>query len=169
MKQNFLTTFIVLLAFPVMLMAQSNPQYNEEQLALRTDLFNFLKEEGFMPEIDTDGDVKFKYEGKPYYISVSDTDENPLYVVLYRYFGYPDEYNVETVVMATKILNMRKGIKVLCFDKSFRIGAELFVRNAEPVKAVFYKLVHLINGVSSDFMDACEKVSGSPQASASSV
>lgn len=143
---------------PTMLMAQTDSGLNTEQLALRTDLLNFLKEEGFMPEIDTDGDIKFKSEGQYYYISISKTDENPMYVVLFRPFNNPDEYSAETIVMATKHLNLYKGIKVLCFDKSFRIGAELFVRNAEPVKAAFYKLKDLIDDVKSEFLDACKNV-----------
>lgn len=138
--------------------AQSDSEFNSEQLALRTDLFNFLKEEGFMPELDSDGDIKFKSEGQFHYIRVSKTDENPLYVVLFRPFNYPEEYSVETLVMATRNLNLYKGVKVLCFDKSFRIGAELYVRNAEPVKAAFYKLLGIIESVKSDVMEECKNV-----------
>lgn len=147
--------------------AQSDSGFNSEQLALRTDLFNFLKEEGFMPELDSDGDIKFKSEGQAYYISVSKTDENPMYVVLFRSFSNPDEYSAETIAMASTKLNFYKGVKVLCFDKSFRIGAELYVRNAEPVKSAFYKLKGIIDSVKSDFLDECKNV-GSVSSSSSS-
>lgn len=107
------------------------------------------------------------YEGQPYYISVSKTDENPMYVVLFRQFSNPDEYSAETIAMASTKLNFYKGVKVLCFDKSFRIGAELYVRNAEPVKSAFYKLKGIIDSVKSDFLDECKNV-GSVSSSSSS-
>lgn len=150
---------IGLLIIPSISLAQSDSEFNSEQLALRSELFNFLKEEGFMPELDSDRDIKFKSEGQSYYISVSKKDDNPMFVVLFRQFGYPDEYSAETIMMATKSLNLYKGVKVVCFDNSFRIAAELFVRNAEPVKAAFYRLKGLIDSVKSDFLDECEKVS----------
>lgn len=167
MKRLIITLVFGLLILPSISFAQSDSGFNSEQLALRTDLFNFLKEEGFMPELDSDGDIKFKSEGQPYYISVSKTDENPMYVVLFRSFNNPDEYSAETIAMASTKLNFYKGVKVLCFDKSFRIGAELYVRNAEPVKSAFYKLKGIIDSVKSDFLDKCKNV-GSVSSSSSS-
>lgn len=167
MKRLIVTLVLGLLIFPSISFAQSDSGFNSEQLALRTDLFNFLKEEGFMPELDSYGDIKFKSEGQPYYISVSKTDENPMYVVFFRLFNNPDEYSAETIAMASTKLNFYKGVKVLCFDKSFRIGAELYVRNAEPVKSAFYKLKGIIDSVKSDFLDECKNV-GSVSSSSSS-
>lgn len=158
MKRFIITLIVGLLILPTVSLAQSDSEFNSEQLALQTDLFNFLKEEGFMPELDSDGDIKFKSEGQLYFISVSKTDENPMYVVLFRQFSNPDEYSAETIVMASKELNLYKGVKVVCFDNSFRIGAELYVRNAEPVKAAFYKLKEIIDNVKSDFLDECKNV-----------
>ena len=158
MKKYIITLVLGLLMLPGMSFAQSDSEFNSEQLALRADLFNFLKEEGFMPELDSDGDIKFKSEGQAYYIRVSKTDENPMYVVLFRSFNNPDEYSAETIAMASTKLNFYKGVKVLCFDKSFRIGAELYVRNAEPVKSAFYKLKGIIDSIKSDFLDECKKV-----------
>lgn len=166
MKRFIITLVLGLLILPSVSFAQSDSGFNSEQLALRTDLFNFLKEEGFMPELDSDGDIKFKSEGQPYYIMVSKTDENPMYVVLFRQFNNPDEYSVETIALASTKLNLYKGVKVLCFDKSFRIGAELFVRNAEPIKSAFYKLKGIIDSVKADFLDECENV-GSVSSSSS--
>ena len=158
MKRFIITLVLGLLILPSISFAQSDSGFNSEQLALRTDLFNFLKEEGFMPELDSDGDIKFKSEGQPYYMSVSKTDENPMYVVLFRSFNNPDEYSAETIAMASTKLNFYKGVKVLCFEKSFRIGAELYVRNSEPVKSAFYKLKGIIDSVKSDFLDECKNV-----------
>ena len=167
MKRLIITLVLGLLILPSISLAQSDSEFNSEQLALRTDLFNFLKEEGFMPELDSEGDIKFKSEGQPYYISVSKTDKNPMYVVLFRSFSNPDEYSAETIAKASTKLNFHQGVKVLCFDKSFGIVAELYVRNAEPVKSTFYKLKGNIDSVKSDFLDECKNVGTVSSASCS--
>lgn len=157
--KRFITTLILgLFILPSMSFAQSNSEFNSEQLALRTDLFNFLKEEGFMPELDSDGDIKFKSEGEVFYMSINKKNKDPMFVVLYKPFNYPKSYSVETVVMATKQLNLYKGVKVVCYNNSFRIGAEMFVRSAESVKDAFYKLREIIGNVESDFLDECRKI-----------
>ena len=53
----------------ISLFAEDNKLTSEQQ-ALRSDILSFLKEEGFMPEIDTDDDIKFKSEGLSYYITI---------------------------------------------------------------------------------------------------
>lgn len=158
MKKIIITLLFAVMVLPVVSFAQSDSKYNSEQLALRTNLFNFLKEEGFVPEIDSDGDIKFKADGDIFYISIYKNNENPMYVVLYKPFNYPKDYSVETVIMATKQLNLYKGVKVACFNNSFRIGAEMFVRSAEPVKDAFYKLKEIIGNVESDFLKECKNV-----------
>lgn len=158
MKKIIITLLFAVMVLPVVSFAQSDSKYNSEQLALRTNLFNFLKEEGFVPEIDSDGDIKFKADGDIFYISIYKNNENPMYVVLYKPFNYPKDYSVETVIMATKQLNLYKGVKVSCFNNSFRIGAEMFVRSAEPVKDAFYKLKEIIGNVESDFLKECKNV-----------
>ncbi len=169
MKRVIILIVFAFLLSPVMLRAQTDSGLNREQLALRTELFNFLKEEGFMPEIDSDGDILFKSEGHPYFICVSKTDENPMYVTFFRQFTNPEEYSSETVVMATKALNLYKGIKVVCFEQSFRIGAELFVRDAEAVKGAFYKLKAIIDSAKDEFLSACKNVGTVSSSSSPSI
>lgn len=145
------------------------PKFNKEQLQLRTDIFNFLKEEGFMPEIDSDGDIKFKSEGHTTYVEISKTDENPMYVKLSRFFSYPEDVTAETLEMATKELNRYKGIKVTCFESSYSIRAEMFVRDSNAFNSVFYKLNGLIYSCSADVLDECKKVSSSSTLSISEI
>lgn len=138
--------------------AQNNSDLNTEQLALRADLVDFLKVEGFMPSIDSDGDIAFKYQGQNFYISVSSTDEHPMYVSIFRPFNKLDDYSMETLLMATKELNLYKGVKIICLEESFSVRAEMFVMNSESVKYAFYKLVEIINQLVDDVIEECEKV-----------
>lgn len=132
-------------------------EFSAGQLQLRTQIADFLKEEGFVPEIDSDGDIKFKYEGKPYYVSVSKTDNTPMYIAFFRSFEYPTKYSKEIVKIASAKLNLYKGVKLLCLTNSFRIQAEMYISNAEAFKYAFYKCVSQINNLSDDFIDECDK------------
>ena len=54
---------------------------------------SFLKTEGFQPSIDSDGDIKFKRQGDVYYVIVSDSDSNPMYLRLIKQFDYSGGIN----------------------------------------------------------------------------
>jgi len=50
--------------------------HDEKTRDLKAQLYHrYLKEEGYQPAIDGDGDVRFKKEGKAYFIQVDDKDE----------------------------------------------------------------------------------------------
>lgn len=169
MKRLILILIWGFLMFPYELFAQNDSEYNAEQLALQADLLNFLKEEGYMPEIDSDGDIAFKIEGKQFYMIISKTDDNPMYVILCRMFNYPDEYSRETFILATKELNLYKSIKVTCLNDYYRVGAELYTRDAEHIKGIFYKSVEVINKLTSDIIEECEAVKSNSITSISEI
>ena len=157
MFRIFITALLGLLLLPNLL-AQNPKNLNNDQLAMRSDLFNFVKQEGYMPELDSDGDIKFKSEGKNFYISISANDESPMYITFFREFAYPEQYSKRTVVLASEELNRYKGVKILIFKEYYRVCAELYVRDAEPLKGCFYKLINNIDNLVGDIMDECAKV-----------
>lgn len=157
MKRLFVLLIATLLLFPTMTKA-AEKDLNTEQKALRSEIFSFLKEEGFSPEIDSDGDIKFRSEGNSYFVTISAVDENPMYITLFMPFLNPDEYSSDAIVMATKALNKYKGVKVVCFDTSFRISAELYLRDSELFKESFYKLKSQMDSVNSDFLEECKNI-----------
>lgn len=156
----------LLFILPVMLRA-ANDDLNSEQIALRRSILNFIREEGFSPEIDTDGDIEFKYEGRYYYVRVYSADVNPMFVNLFSSYNYPVDYSQETVLLATKELNMYKGVKLLCFEDAYSINAQMYLRDAELFKSSFYKLLLQIKNVRDDVVSECEKVGGSGSSSIS--
>ena len=66
----------------------SADELNLAQLRLRGDIKNFIQQEGYMPEIDEDGDIKFKKEGETFYVMVNSSDVSPMYVVLSKSFKF---------------------------------------------------------------------------------
>ena len=117
------------------------------QNELRANIINFLKEEGFMPEIDSDGDIQFKREGVKWYISINSVDEMPMYVSLFKWYNYSENFSKEAVSATLADLNSYKGVKVVIGNKGFMPSAEMYIVNAEPLKYAFYKLLGQIDNM----------------------
>lgn len=130
-----------------------------EQLQLRSEIKTFLSQEGFMPEIDPDGDIKFKKEGRTYYVTIDSSNEYPMYLNLSLSYMNPDGYTLEQIKLAASELNFYKGIEVLCYDSSIRIQGDMFLVSSETFKYVFYKLMEQIEYAAGDIMDELDKVS----------
>lgn len=137
----------------------SSKDFTPEQNKLYDEILVFLKEEGVIASVGDDGDIKFRYSGHLYVISVSDSDDNPLFINMYQAYDYPNNYSIDELLLATKALNLYKGVKVTCYDNYFKIGADMYLRSAELFKSSFYKLVSQIDNARDDVLAECESVS----------
>lgn len=168
MKRYLIALVCALVMLPSISFADA-PNFNKEQLDLRTDVLNFLKVEGYMPEIDSDGDIKFKSQGQEMYFSVSESNTNPMHVILFMYFSKPSGYSEECILKAGSELNKQKGAKVVFFDDTFMITSEMFVRHSEAVLEAFYSMMENIEEVKDNFIDYCDTYSSTPVASISEI
>lgn len=132
------------------------------QRQLRSDISYFLREEGFLPEIDSDGDIMFKKEGGVYYISIDHNDTSPMYLAMHRDYLYSDNglFTKPNVAKAANELNLYKGVKVICFDNNYSYRAEMYLVNAEHFKYTFYKLLSQLENIENDMESECEKARG---------
>lgn len=132
---------------------------NQQQQKLRDEIKIFLSEEGFMPEIDSDGEIHFKKEGRNYYVSISDTDTAPMYVSLSIAFDYPEGYSTDICKLAANEMNRYKAIKTVCYDSGFYIRAEMFLNDPNQFKCSFHIHMVIMDHVREDFIDECEAIS----------
>lgn len=139
-------------------------QLNESQKKLRSDIILFLKEEGYVPEIDSDGDVGFKKEGIQYYVMIDGRDTAPLYLSIALFYNYDDKHTAANIADALKDLNFKKGVKVLCSEKVYSYRAEMYLVNAEQFKYTFYKLMDQIAAAKTELNERCDRVRSSATA-----
>lgn len=130
-------------------------EFTEPQIKLRSDIMLFLKEEGYMPELDSDGDIMFKKEGSKYYVSIDKKDTHPFYVSLFLLYKYDETYSMEKVVSGLKELNRYKAVKVLCYKENYAYQAEMYLVNSEHFKYTFYKLMDQIVAMKSELAEIC--------------
>lgn len=133
----------------------SAQELTASQQKLRSEIVAFLKEEGYMPELDKDGEIMFKKEGTKYYIGIDSKDQSPMYLKIYMSFLYDETYTKAKVKEALSELNLYKGVKTLCFDKSYSYHAEIYLVDAEHFKYTFYKLMNQLDSMRKELKNIC--------------
>lgn len=154
--------FFVFFCFLALGMASDAKDLNPDQKELQSSMFSFLKTEGFSPEIDSDGDIKFTKSGVIYWIVISDVDESPLYVSLQCNYTYGDGFSRERVESLLGYLSYYKGVKLLCFEDTYSLRAELYLTDADYLASVFYTLMNQIDAMRKDLVESCNKEDSKP-------
>ncbi|MBR1550678.1 MAG: hypothetical protein IJ634_08605 [Bacteroidales bacterium] len=139
---------MVIVCFGGSVLAQSKT-LSSSQLALRNSIQSYLKAEGFQPMIDDDGDIKFKRQGDTYFVRVSATDENPMFVKLSKYFNYND------AITRTKLLlfngdNDYKMCKIFPANEFYIIKSEMYLTTSSSFTNIFYKILQVMDGVEEE-------------------
>ena len=127
--------------------AQDEKTYTKEEL--QTLYMDYLKGEGFRPEIDEDGDVVFKREGKLYFIAIDETDPHFFRLV------FPNFWEIESFVEHQKVLlaidysnRLSKVSKLHTTTDNVWAGVETFVEDPKDFEPHFYRYIASIeNGV----------------------
>lgn len=100
--------------------------YNAAQEALRKDIAAYLQKKGLRVDMQDDG-LKFKSEGTTYYIEISDSNTDPMYLRICLYLSYGEKLTRANVLQKLNDYNVKYCVKVTCLEKSLLISAEMFV------------------------------------------
>lgn len=146
MKTTSLLASLVMLLLP--LLAAAETKFTEAELQ---DMYvSFLLEEGYRPEVDQDGDVVFKREGRTYFIAVNAEDPGFFQLVLPNIWPIESEAERLQVMAAADYSNATsKASKVFIMEDDVWVDVEFFVSPADDFADVFERCIRAIgNGVS---------------------
>ena len=131
---SLLAAALVLITLPSM--AQKGGQMSKAELQkLYT---GFLDKEGYKPEIDDDGDVRFKREGKTYFINVDVEDAICFRLVLANIWPIESEEERQEVRVAMDHCNgMAKVAKAYMVRDDVWVAIETFIAKPEDFKVIF--------------------------------
>jgi hypothetical protein len=121
---------------------------------------NYLKQQGYVPEVDEDGDIKFKYEGKTYYIIV-DEDDPEFFQIVYPYF-WEMESSAELQKAKSVISSVNRTTKVAKIyltrdEDDASISGEVFLKKPEDFKEIFSRLLSAMNLIREEFREEMNK------------
>lgn len=128
------TAALLLLTLPSM--AQKGGDMSKAELQkLYT---GFLENEGYKPEIDEDGDVRFKREGKTYFINVDEGDAICFRLVLANIWPIESEEERLEVRIAMDHCNaMAKVAKAYMVRDDVWVAIETFIAEPGDFKVIF--------------------------------
>jgi len=99
---------------------------------------SYLTSEGYQPEIDEDGDVRFKREGKTYFINVDAADTASFRLVLANIWPIDSEEERAEARIAMDHCNaLAKVAKAYMVRDDVWVAIETFIAKPEDFKVIF--------------------------------
>ncbi len=133
----------------------------EDKEAIKKRLQNvyvqFLKEEGFVPTVDDDGDVKFKSEGDTYYLQPTG---EPTFMALSRFLSNTDKTHDLKIYQAMDKTNREYKVVKLYLSESYSnlvIQASNYLSDEDGFKKIFYRCMKRIKNAEEFFKDEYNK------------
>ena len=134
---------------------------SKEKKALQKMYMDYLEEEGYKPELDSDGDVQFKAEGKTYFINVVEDDPTYFRVVLANIWPIESEDERAQCLIAVDYSNAKaKVTKTYLVKDNIWVGIELFLPEASDFKDIFRRSMSALNNGVTHFVTKMRELQG---------
>jgi hypothetical protein len=120
---------------------------------------SYLREEGYSPWIDDDGDVGFEKNDLNFYIIVNEGDLEFFQLL------FPGIYSVDTpqerqrAAAAISVVNRKRKVAKVYMNTSetrVTVSAEVFVRNPGDFRGTFTRMFNNVLLAAQDFLEAME-------------
>lgn len=113
-----------------------------------------LREEGFRPKFDDDGDILFKCEGKLYYLELNESDHSYFRLVLPSFWQIdtPEEERHALVVMSEVNAEI-KVAKIYQRKENIYATVEMFIDPMDGFKSIFSRCLGCIQTAVASFVE----------------
>jgi len=130
-----------------------NTETTAKMATLQELYMNYLLGEGYQPEVDGDGDVRFKREGKTYYIDVIPDDAEFFRIVLPAIWRISDEEERYQAFKAmSRVMRLVKSVKMFTVRDDVWVAVEMFVNEPADFKPLFPRIISVIEGSTTQFV-----------------
>lgn len=133
--------------------AASETETGTDMAALQEIYMNYLLKEGYQPEVDEDGDVRFKREGRTYYIDVIPDDAEFFRIVLPAIWPIDDKAERYQAFKAmNQVMRLVKSVKMFTVRDDVWVTVEMFVNEPAGFKPLFPRIISVIEGSTTQFV-----------------
>jgi hypothetical protein len=130
-----------------------------EEAVLQNRYLAYLREEGYSPSVDGDGDILFKIQGKSYYIMIDAKDAK------YLWLSYPNFWNANTAqrrrqaTMAASYASARTKVARVYLDSNNYVSAssEVFLNDPDDFRDFFPRMINTITTAVDYFEEYLEE------------
>ena len=146
-KTGIIFAFIMIVfIFPV------SAQEGWTKADLQSIYMEHLRQEGYLPSIDDDGDILFKVSGDNYFIIINDDDIQFFQI----YMGFSlGSISAQDALGAANISNRRSKVAKVAISSDGKIAsitAELLLENPDGFVPVFSRALSLMRNAERNFM-----------------
>ncbi|MCX8141017.1 MAG: hypothetical protein WHU94_15075 [Thermogemmata sp.] len=114
----------------------------------------YLVEEGYMPRVDQDGDIIFKFEGGTYLIIIDDSDDEYFRLVFPNFWSIDsEEERMQVYIAATHATAETKVTKVYPVRDNVWASIEMFCSPPEVFKSVFRRSLGALRAGVNNFRE----------------
>ena len=131
-----------------------------DKKALQELYLSNLRDEGFRGEIDSDGDIRFKYEGMNCFIVVHEDDDKFHKIIFPQFWTLETQDEKIKALIITNALNRqyKNGKLYLVGDlENVTATVELFLNNEGDFKVFFLRMMSILQGMANDFASEMKK------------
>ena len=113
-----------------------------------------LKEEGFEPKVDREGNLVFKFEGLPYVIEIEDQDEEFLRLAFKNFWMFDKASgHLGALIGALHATAETKVAKVCVRDGEVIASIELFLGSPEHLRPILLRSLNALKSAVNRFME----------------
>lgn len=106
---------------------------------------SFLREEGYVPRLDNDGDVVFKYQGLTFVLFASENDQEFFRMGLPNFWRIESEDERQQALAAAAVVNAKlKVVKIFPVKDNLWASAEMFIDPIESFTKIFDRTLQLL-------------------------
>jgi hypothetical protein len=124
--------------------------------SLQTMYMDYLRGEGYVPSIDDDGDVRFRYEGGTYYIIVMEDDLKYLRILYPNFWEIESEEELLRAYSTASYVNRTTKIAKVFLNRSeddVSIVGETLLDTPEDFKNFFKRILNAVGTAKADFRE----------------
>lgn len=112
-----------------------------------SELFKrYLQSEGFPCTIDEDGDVKFKYEGKTFYLTDSGKDELFFRIIMPNIYDVEEDERVKVLEACNEVTRDIKVVKAFIVNDSLWLSIEILIDTTPEMGDIVPRLLDILMG-----------------------
>jgi hypothetical protein len=134
-----------------------DPKWTKEQL--QNIYSQFLRERGYIPSIDDDGDVRFIREEKTYYIPIREADPEYFSIVLANIWPIEStEEKQKALEACNEITATTKVSKIsIVSDSNIIIKGEVYISHPSEATKVFRRILSSMDTIRREFLQTMRK------------
>lgn len=125
-------------------------ELNEKQNAFRREILTTLGKEGFNPDRDVDGDIKFTYDNTIYFVSIDSRWTEPFLITIYNFYDYSGNYSSEVMNNSISLVGQSKTVRLFCRKTSYMYQTEMFCSNTAVFKSVYKSILEQLKNARAE-------------------